>query len=167
MDVESGSERAPKNQTTIERKSDRELIVTRAFDAPARLVFDAWTKPELLKRWWAPRSFGITLTSCEIDLRAGGNYRLVFAATGGGEHVFFGTYKEVEPPTKLVWTDEEQDGGEAVTSVTFSENQGKTIVVTRQVFASKEELDHALEMGIDKGTRQTHEQLDELIATLV
>ena len=169
MDVESGSEPKAKNRTTVERASDRELVVTRAFDAPARIVFDAWTKPELLMRWWAPRSFGISLTSCEVDLRVGGKYRLVFAAAGRQEHVFFGSYKEVVRPSRLVWTDEEQTqgGGEAVTTVTFTETQGKTLVVMRQLFVSKDALDENLKMGVDVGTRETFEQLDALVATIV
>lgn len=165
MSVENRSELATKSKSVIERKSDRELIVTRVFDAPARIVFDCWTKPELMERWWAPRSFGVTMTSCEVDLRVGGKYKLVFAADGK-EQTFHGVYKEVERPTKLVSTDDEQGGEGGVTTTTFTEANGKTTVVIHQLFASKEELDEEL-VGLSEGTRTQHEQLDELLPTLL
>src|SRR6185436_8847820 len=97
MDEGKGSEAAPtKNRTTSERKSDRELVVTRTVNGPARLVFEAWTKPELFKRWWVPKSHGMTLLSCELDVRVGGGYRLVFKNPAGPEPMaFFGKYLEV------------------------------------------------------------------------
>ena len=85
-----------KNRTTVERKSDRELVVTRTFDAPAHIVFEAWTKPDLFKRWWVPKSFGLSLLSCEMDVRAGGTYRLVFSASPE-PMAFFGRYIDVTP----------------------------------------------------------------------
>src|SRR3954451_24041139 len=90
------------NRTTVDRKSDRELVVTRTFNAPARVVFEAWTTPELLKRWWAPKSFGVTFISCEADVRAGGAYRFVFSPPASGQPVaFFGKYIEVTPHSRL------------------------------------------------------------------
>src|SRR6201992_3731865 len=117
MDGTRGSEPTPmKNRTTVERKSERELVVTRTFNAPARIVFEAWTTPELLKRWWAPKSFGVSFISCEADVRTGGTYRFVLAHPVSKEPIaFFGRYIEVTPNSRLVWTNEEDGHGEAVT----------------------------------------------------
>src|SRR5262245_50490526 len=125
---ESGS---VKNRTTVQRTSDREVVVTRTINGPARLVFEAFSKAELLKRWWVPRSMGMTLLSCEVDARVGGKYRLVFDAVPE-PFTFFGTYVEVKPYSRLAWTNEE--GGEAgpVTTVTFEEKGGKTLVVLHE-----------------------------------
>src|SRR6476619_193097 len=122
------------NDARADRSSERELVVTRVFDGPARIVFDAWTKPELLMRWWAPKSFGITFISCEADVRAGGTYRFVFAAPGSDQPMaFVGKYLEVKPPTRLVWTNEESDDG-PVTTVTFEEKDGKTLLVLHDLY---------------------------------
>jgi uncharacterized protein YndB with AHSA1/START domain len=149
------------NRTTVERKSDRELVVTRTFDGPARLVFEAWTKPDLFKRWWGPKSMGIALTSCEMDVRTGGGYRLKF----GNGMEFFGKYTEVTPPSRLVWTNDE--GGEAgpVTTVTFEEKGGKTLLVMHELYPSKEALD-AAGTGAAEGMAELFDQLDELLDTL-
>src|SRR5688500_16631166 len=114
---------AMKNRTTVERKSERELVVTRTINGPARLVFEAWTKPELLRQWWVPKSFGVTLLSCEADVRVGGQYRFIFGH-GDSKMEFFGRYLEVTPHSRLVWTNDE--GGESgpVTTVTFEEKGG-------------------------------------------
>src|SRR5215510_9259776 len=125
--------------TTVERKSDRELVVTRTFDGPARLVFEAWSKPELFKRWWVPKSMGMTLHSCEMDVRTGGKYRLGF----GDGMDFFGRYIEVTPHTKIVWTNEETGESGSVTTVTFEEKAGKTLLVLSELYPSKEALDAA------------------------
>ena len=153
-----------KNRTTVERTSEREFVVRRTFNAPARLVFEAWTKPELLKRWWAPKSLGMSLLSCEADVRAGGTYRFVFGHGASETMAFFGRYLEVTPHSRLVWTNEEGDGGEAVTTVTFDEKDGKTMVVLREVHPSKEAVDEAI--GFGEGLRETFEQLDELLVYL-
>src|SRR5688572_5212657 len=138
MEEEKESEPDPmKNPTTVERESERELVVTRTFNAPARIVFEAWTKPELFKRWWVPKSFGISLLSCELDVRVGGTYRLVFE----GGAAFYGRYLEVTPHSRLVWTNEEGGDGGAVTTVTFEEKGGKTLVVVHDLYPSKEALD--------------------------
>src|SRR6476646_8775179 len=100
-----------KNPTTVERKTERELVVTRTFNGPAHIVFEAWTKPELLKQWWAPKSFGLSFISCEADVRAGGTYRFVFGHPASEQPMeFFGRYIEVTPHSRLVWTNDE--GGE-------------------------------------------------------
>jgi len=153
-----------KNPTTVERTSDREFVVTRTFDGPARLVYEAWTNPELLQQWWAPQSMGIPLRSCEADVRVGGTYRFVFGHDGSETVAFFGKYIEVNPHSRLVWTNEEGDGGEAVTTLTFEEKDGKTLLVLRERHPSKEAVDEAI--GFGEGLRETFGQLDELLVTL-
>jgi uncharacterized protein YndB with AHSA1/START domain len=165
MDASRESEpTAMKNRTTTERKSERELVVTRTFDGPARIVFEAWTKPELLKRWWAPKSTGLSLLSCETDVRVGGSYRFVFGPDASKPMAFFGRYIEVTPHSRLVWTNDESDQG-SVTTVTFEEKGGKTLLVMHELYPSKEALDGAL-AGMEGGMRETFEQLDELLVTL-
>jgi uncharacterized protein YndB with AHSA1/START domain len=153
-----------KNRTTVERTSDRELVVTRTFNAPAHIVFEAWTKPALLKRWWAPKSTGVSLLSCEADVRVGGKYRFEFGHEGSKPMAFFGRYIEVIPPSRLVWTNEESDDG-AVTTVTFEEKDGKTLLVMRELYPSKDALDRAV-AGMEDGMPETFAQLDELLVTL-
>ena len=152
-----------KNRTTVERKTERELVTTRTFNGPARLVFEAWTKPELFRQWWVPKSMGMSLLSCEMDVRVGGKYRLVFAHEAS-ESTFFGSYLEVTPHSRLVWTNEESDDG-PVTTVTFEEKGGKTLLVMHELYPSKEALDGAI-AGMEGGMRETFEQLDELLVTL-
>jgi uncharacterized protein YndB with AHSA1/START domain len=150
----------------VERTSERELVVTRTFDGPARVVFEAWTRPELLGRWWAPRSFGLSLRSCEVDARVGGTYRLVFGHAGSAPMEFFGRYLEVTPPSRLVWTNEEGGDGGAVTTVTFEEQGGRTLLVMRDLYPSKAALDAAIASGSTGGMGETFEQLDELLVAL-
>jgi len=166
MEATRTSEPTPMNTnpTTVERTSEREFAVTRTFDAPARLVYDAWTQPELLKLWWAPKSLGMSLLSCEADVRVGGTYRFVFGHDAVETMAFFGRYLEVTPHSRLVWTNEEGDGGEAVTTVTFDEKGGKTLLVLHERHPSKEAVDDAI--GFGEGLRETFEQLDELLVTL-
>jgi uncharacterized protein YndB with AHSA1/START domain len=170
MDARRGSEPTPmKNRTTMERKSERELVVTRTFNGPARIVFEAWTKPELLKRWWAPKSTGVSLLSCEADVRVGGRYRFEFGHEASKPEAskpmaFFGRYIEVTPYSRLVWTNEESDEG-AVTTVTFEEKGGKTLLVLHELYPSKEALDAAI-AGMEDGMPETFAQLDKLLITL-
>ena len=151
-----------KNRTTVERKSERELVVTRTFNGPARIVFAAWTKPELFKRWWVPKSMGMSLLSCEMDVRVGGKYRLEFEPDA---MAFFGTYLEVTPHSRLVWTNEEGGEGGPVTTVTFEEKGGKTLLVLHELYSSKEALD-AAGTGAADAMVETFAQLDELLLTL-
>jgi uncharacterized protein YndB with AHSA1/START domain len=153
-----------KNSTTVERKSERELVVSRTFSAPARLVFEAWTKPELLKRWWVPKSSGMSFLSCVADVRVGGGYRFEFGHGAAKPMAFFGRYLEVTPPSRLVWTNDESDDG-SVTTVTFEEKGGKTLVVMHELYPSKEALDGTL-AGMEGGMPETFAQLDELLLTL-
>ncbi len=153
-----------KNPTTTERTSERELVVRRAVDGPARLVFEAWTKAELFQRWWVPKSFGLTLLSCEMDVRVGGQYRLVFQH-GESTMAFFGTYREVTPHSRLVWTNEEGEDGVTVTTVTFDERDGKTWLVVHDLYPSKDALDAAIASGSTGGLPDQLDQLDELLAS--
>ena len=146
----------------MERTSERELVVTRTVNGPARLVFEAWTKPELFRQWWVPKSMGMTLLSCEMDVRVGGTYRLEFAL-GDSRAAFFGTYNEVTPHSRLVWTNEESDEG-SVTTVTFAEEGGTTVLAMHELYPSKEALDAA--GGAADAMGETFEQLDELLVTL-
>ena len=154
MDARRESEPTPmKNHTTVERKSERELVVTRTFNGPARLVFEAWTKPELLKRWWAPKSYGVYFLSCEADVRTGGTYRFVFGHEAASKPMaFFGRYIEVTPHSRIVWTNDEGGEGGAVTTVTFEERGGETLVVMHDLYPSKEALDGAIASGSTGGT---------------
>jgi uncharacterized protein YndB with AHSA1/START domain len=150
------------NRTTVERTSDRELVVTRTFNAPARLVFEAWTRPELLRQWWVPKSMGASLLSLDADVRTGGRYRLVFSHEASTME-FFGKYIEVTPHSRLVWTNEESGENGSVTTVTFEETDGKTLLVMRELYPSKEALD-AAGTGAADATVVTFAQLDELLA---
>jgi uncharacterized protein YndB with AHSA1/START domain len=164
MDASTASDPTPAKHPTTTERLERELVVTRTFDAPARIVFDAWTKLELLQRWWAPRSIGITFVSCEADVRTGGTYRFVFAHPSSPEPMaFFGRYLEVTPPARLVWTNEEGGEGGSVTTVTFEEKGGKTLVVVRDVYPSKQALDDAIASGSTAGFDESCTQLDELL----
>jgi uncharacterized protein YndB with AHSA1/START domain len=153
-----------KNRTTVERKSERELAITRTFNAPPPIVFEAWAKPELLKLWWAPKSTGMSLLSCEVDVRVGGRYRFELGQGASKPMAFFGRYIDVTPPSRLVWTNDESDDG-AVTTVTFEEKGGGTLLVLHELHSSKEGLDGAI-TGMESGMTETFAQLDELLVTL-
>ena len=153
---------ATQDRTTVERTSERELVVTRTFDGPARIVFQAWTDPELFKRWWVPRSLGVALLACELDVRTGGTYRLVFGHEGSTME-FFGRYIEVTPPSRIVWTNDEGDEGGPVTTVTFEEQGGQTRLVIHDIYPSKEALEAS---GSTDAMPETLDQLEELLASL-
>ena len=157
-----------KHGTTVERKSDRELVVTRIFNGPAHIVFDAWTKPELLKRWWVPKSCGASFVSCETDVRTGGTYRFVFSHPSSDQPMsFFGRYVEVTPPSRLVWTNDEGDESGAVTTVTFEEKRGgETLVVMHDLYPSKKALDDAIASGSTGAPSEQFEQLDQLLVSM-
>ena len=166
MDKRKESEPSPMNtRTTVERKSERELVVRRTFNGPARIVFEAWTKPELFKQWWVPKSMGMNLLSCEMDARTGGSYRLEFGQDASESMAFFGRYIEVTPHSRLVWTNEEGGDGGPVTTVTFEEKGGRTLLVMHELYPSKEALD-AAGTGAADAMGESFEQLDELLFTL-
>lgn len=159
MDARSTSDTSGTRQTTVEQTSDREIVVTRTFDAPARLVFEAWSNPDLFRRWWVPRSMGMTLHDCEMDVRTGGSYRLNF-----GEGMdFYGRYLEVVPEVRLVWTNDEGDDS-SVTTVTFEERDGRTLLVMTELFPTPEAREES--GGAADATHETFAQLDELLLTL-
>jgi uncharacterized protein YndB with AHSA1/START domain len=161
------TELAPsKNRTTTERTSDRELVVKRTFNAPARIVFEAWAKPELFKRWWVPKSMGMSLLACEMDVRVGGTYRFAFGVGGSTVMEVFGKYIEVTPHSRLVWTNEEGEEGGAITTLTLEEKGGQTLLVKHDLYPSKEALDVELASGAADGMPEQLEQLDELLLTL-
>jgi uncharacterized protein YndB with AHSA1/START domain len=157
-----------KNTTTVERKSERELVVTRTFHGPAEIVYEAWTRPELLRQWWAPKSFGMSFVSCEADVRTGGSYRFVFSHPAAEQPMaFFGRYIDVTPNSRIVWTNEESADG-PVTTVTFEEKDGETLLVVRELYPTKQALDDAIASGSTgtAGAGEQFEQLDALLVTL-
>ena len=159
--------KARKYDTTVERKYERELVVTRTFNGPAHIVFDAWTKPELFKRWWAPKSFGVSVISCDLDVRTGGTYRLVMGHPSSEQPMsFFGRYIEVTPHSRLVWTNDESEEGGAVTTVTFEDRGGETLVTMHDLYPSKKALDDAIASGSTSGAGEQFEQLDQLLVAL-
>jgi uncharacterized protein YndB with AHSA1/START domain len=157
---EAGS---PAHRTTAERRSDREIVVTRTFDAPPRIVFEAWTRPELFRQWWVPKSIGLELLSLDQDVRVGGGYRLVFDLGDAKTLAFFGKYLEVTPPSRLVWSNEESEDG-AVTTVTFEEQDGRTLLTLTETYPTKESFDR--NVGSTDGLPEQFGQLDELLLTL-
>lgn len=160
----SSHESSPDQSRTKVERTDRELIVTRSFDAPARLLFKAWTTPELFMRWWVPKSSGMILRTCTMDVRVDGKYRLEFARDASHTVAFFGTYLEVVPDARIVWTNEEAEDG-PLTAVTFAESGGKTLLTFNERYASKEALDEAF-VGMEGGMPEQLDQLDELLAGL-
>ncbi len=151
------------HRTTSERRSDREMVVTRTFDAPVHLVFEAWIRPELFQQWWVPKSSGAKLLSCMQDVRVGGGYRLEFAHPKAPTTLaFFGTYLDVVTNERIVWTNEESEEG-AVTTVTFAEKDGRTLLVMSELYPSKQALENAIE-GMDEAMPETFRQLDEFLA---
>ena len=161
--VERSEPAGARHPTSVERKSDREVVVRRIFDAPARLVFEAWTRPELFRQWWVPKSIGLVLLSLEQDVRVGGGYRLVFDLGDSKTMAFFGKYVEVTPPSRLSWTNEESDDG-VVTTVTFEERDGQTHLTLSELYPTKEALDRNI--GSTEGLPEQFAQLDALLPTI-
>jgi uncharacterized protein YndB with AHSA1/START domain len=156
------------NRTTTERTSDRELVVTRTFNAPPRIVFEAWTRPELMMRWWAPKSFGITFISCDMDVRSGGSYRFVFGHPASEQPMaFFGRYIDVAPYGRLVWTNEESSEDGSITTLTLEELGAGTLVTVHDLYPSKEALDAAIASESTGAFSEQFEVLDEILVTLV
>jgi uncharacterized protein YndB with AHSA1/START domain len=167
MDALTAREATPtQGRTTMERTSERELVVTRTIDGPARIVFDAWTKPELVQRWWVPKSVPVELLSVEMDVRAGGTYRFTFQVDPTTTMAFFGRYLEVDPPSRLVWTNEEADGDPVVSTATFDEDNGRTRLVVHDLYPSKEALEAAIASGSTAGWDEMLDQLDDLLREL-
>ncbi len=164
MDQQPSAPGIAQNRTDVQRKSDRELVVTRTFDAPPHMVFKAWSDPELFRRWWVPKSAtGVELVSCEMDVRTGGKYRLEFRA-GEGTMAFYGKYLEVVPDERIVWTNDEGEEG-AVTTVSFADQGGKTLLTFHETYPSKEALEEALQ-GSAAGLPEQLDQLDDLLSSV-
>ena len=164
------SEPAPvKNQTTMELKGDRELVIARRFNAPPRIVFEAWTRADLVQRWWAPKSRGVSIVSAEADVRVGGAYRYVFRLDDGHEFAFSGKYSEVTPASRLVYTqifEPMSEAGAVHVTITFAERDGKTDLLAHELYPSKEVREMVLATGMESGMRETMDQLDELVASM-
>jgi uncharacterized protein YndB with AHSA1/START domain len=164
MNANENEAKPASNRATVERPSERELVVTRTINGPARLVFAAWTRPELFQRWWVPKAAPITLLACELDVRVGGKYRLLFGVNGSDQQMeFFGRYLEVTPPNRIVWTNEEGDEGGAISTVTFQEIGGQTRVVVHDLYPSAAALEEAIASGSTEGMPEQLEQLDALV----
>jgi len=162
MDQQTSNSAAAQNRTTVERKSDRELVVTRTFDAPPPIVFRAWSQPDLFRRWWVPKGAGISLISCDLDVRTGGKYRLEFGA-GDDTMAFYGKYLDVVPNERIVWTNDEGEEG-AVTTVTFEDQGGRTLLTFHELYPSTEALEEAM-AGSAAGLPTQLDQLDELLSS--
>lgn len=168
------SEAAPLNRTSMELRGDREIVIARTFNAPARIVFDAWTRPELVRRWWAPRSHRVSVTSCDAAVHAGGYYRYVLRLDAGGEFAFSGKYTEVTPHSRLVYTQifEPAASGatpgdaEVIITVTFEEHDGRTHLVSHSLCPSMDVRDAIIASGMEHGMRETMDQLEELVGSL-
>lgn len=167
MDQAKDKPTSPASRTVAERMSDRELVVRRSFAAPVRILFEAWTRPELFKQWWVPKSFGLTLLSCEMDVRVGGKYRLEFGHPASDQPMaFFGSYNEVIPDARVAWTNEESPDG-ATTTVTFEEMDGRTNIVIHDLFPSKAALDSEIASGATSGMSETLAQLEAFIGDML
>lgn len=154
-------------ETAVERTSDRELVVTRTVSGAARHVFEAWARPELFKRWWAPASFGVTIISYEADVRTGGTYRLEMGHPSSDQTMtFFGRYLDVVPDARIVWTNDEGDQDGPVTTVTFEERDGETLVTVHDLYPSKQSLDEAIASGSTSGWGEQLQQLDAILVDL-
>lgn len=153
-----------KRTVVVERISDRAFAITRSFDAPATLMFEAWSQAELFRQWWTPKSFGMTIVSCEMDVRTGGSYRLEIGHPAMDQPMaFFGRYLEVVPGELMVWTNDENGEG-AVTRVTFAEADGRTTVVYSNTFPTAQAMEDELASGACDGMGETFAQLEAVLA---
>jgi uncharacterized protein YndB with AHSA1/START domain len=164
MDQQTSNHPLAQNRTAIERKGDRELVVTRTFDAPRSMVFKAWSEADLFRRWWVPKGAPMTLVACDMDVRTGGKYRLEFGF-GDETMAFYGKYLDVVPDSRIVWTNDEGEEAGAVTTVTFEDRDGKTLLTFHEIYPTKEALDEAMN-GSAAGLPQQLDQLEELLSTV-
>jgi uncharacterized protein YndB with AHSA1/START domain len=149
----------------ITTPTDREIVLTRVFDAPRRLVFDAFTKPELLKRWFGPR--GWSLVVCEVDLRVGGGFRFVLRSPDGREMGMRGVYREIVPPERSVHMESFDDyPGESQVTAVLVEHGGKTTLTATVSYASREIRDAVIQSGMEQGAAESYDKLAELFASL-
>ena len=157
---------ASKFDLNVTRVSDTELRLTREFDAPRELVFKAMTDPALLSRWWGPRRYRTVVD--ELDVRPGGKWRMRNIGADGDEHAFRGEFREVVPSERVVWTFEyvPLPGHISVETMILTEREGRTLLVVRDQFSSKEDLDGMVNSGMESGARESYERLDEVLAEL-
>jgi len=150
----------------VSTPSDREIVMTRVFDAPRDLVFEAHTSCEHMRHWWGPRKYEIV--SCEVDFRPGGRWRVVHRGPEGEEYGFGGEFREIVRPERMTWTFEFDGapGSVSVETVTFEERDGKTTITATAVYDSVEARDATLESGMEVGAAETYERLDEYLETL-
>jgi uncharacterized protein YndB with AHSA1/START domain len=156
------------DRTSMKLEGDRVIIISRTFNAPARIVFDAYTRPELVKRWWAPKSRGVALSLCEADVRVGGKYRYVLSVRGE-EIGFSGEYTEVTPHTRLVYTqifEPMAEAGAVICTIQLEEREGKTFFVSHESYPSPEARQATIDAGMEGGMRESMDQLDELVASM-
>ena len=166
----SPSSASAADTTQLELLTDNELRISRRFQAPAKIVFQAWTQPEFVRRWWAPKSHGVEMIACDADVREGGNYRYVMQPTSGGELAFSGVYREVSPYTRLVYTqcfEPMREAGDVIVTVTFQEKEGATLLESVETYPSKEAMEGAIAAGMESGMRETMKQLDAILEELV
>ena len=162
MDRQDDSAGGAHNRTQVERKGDRELVVTRMFNAPPATVYRAWSEAELFRRWWMPQSVtGVALVACAMDVRTGGTYRLEFGTDGGDAMAFHGKYLDVVPNARIVWTNDEDEAG-AITTVTFEDRDGMTLLRFHELYPSREALEEALQ-GSAAGLPEQLDQLDAML----
>ncbi|HEV8535414.1 MAG TPA: SRPBCC family protein [Candidatus Limnocylindria bacterium] len=152
--------------TKVTLSSDREILITREFDAPREVVFKAMTDPDLIPRWWGPRKYKIVVD--KMDVRPGGAWRFVLTGPDGTEQGFRGEYREIVPNERIVQTFEWEPmaGHISVETATFTEHEGRTLLTNRTSFSSKEDRDGMIQSGMESGLRETHERFDELLAAL-
>jgi uncharacterized protein YndB with AHSA1/START domain len=155
-----------RNELKVTTPSDREMVMTRVFDAPRDLVFEAHTSCEHVSNWWGPRKYEVA--SCDIDFRPGGTWRIVHRGPDGDEITFHGEYREIVRPERIVWTFgfEGMPGTPGPETMVFEEHDGKTTLTTTSVFDSVEERDGVLESGMESGAVETYERLDEYLEAL-
>jgi len=145
--------------------TEREIVMTRVFDAPRRLVFDAFSKPELLKRWFGPR--GWSLAVCEVDLKVGGGFRFVLRGPDGREMGMRGVYREIVPPERSVHMESFDDyPGESQVTAVFVEENGKTTLTATVLYPSKEVRDIVIKSGMEHGAAESYDKLAELLASM-
>jgi uncharacterized protein YndB with AHSA1/START domain len=148
--------------------SDREIHMTRLFDAPRQLVFEAMTKPEHVRRWWGCLSEGYSVTVCEIDLRVGGAWRFVGRGPTGEYPAFYGVYREIAPPERLVYTEvfEPFPDAESIVTTVFTEENGKTRVDITALYPSMDVRDTVINTGMAEGAALSYDRLEDLVREL-
>lgn len=154
------------NTLTLTLPSDREIVITRIFDAPRELVFKVWTNPQLIPQWWGPKSS--TTTVDKMDVRPGGVWRFVEHEPDGSEYAFNGVYHEIVPPERIVSTFEYEGmpGHVSVETVTFEEHEGKTKMTSHALFQSIEDRDGILKSGMEEGAAETWSRFEELLKSM-